>query len=482
VNILNFASDVVSNEEISSWIEKIASFGYRRPGTLADSKAEEYIAKKFEDFGLIDVEKQPYRILKWEARNWKLTVGESEIPCFHTPNTGFTDEDGVEGEIVYLGDGTAKDFEGKNVEGKIVLMNVRFPMLQASLLEKMAFFVWDPKETLKNFAHPTAWIYPNWWEAYWHSCKQKAAGIIGILADYPTNENRIYIPYFGPLNQEMPDWFLTRLGLPGQIPGWIPGLWVGRRDGAELVKKLQNAKGSLKANLILTGDVEPAITHNIVAVLPGQNKDTIVVHSHHDGPWNSAVEDASGVAEVLAVAEHFTKTPMSEREKTLVFLFTGTHFGGPARGDSTFIESNPDIMRRLVMDVCIEHIAQDFDVEQEDWVDTGLPEPRGVFTKGGNEEATSTLVYNLAVEAEKYNLERLIILPGTTPLGVPTDAMAFFRAGYPIYSCISGPEYLFDPCDTLDKVAVDQLNPVAAAFIGTIKKIDKADPSTIRGH
>jgi hypothetical protein len=188
------------------------------------------------------------------------------------------------------------------------------------------------------------------------------------------------------------------------------------------------------------------------------------------------------VAEVLAVAEHFTKTPMSEREKTLVFLFTGTHFGGPARGDSTFIESNPDIMRRLVMDVCIEHIAQDFDVEQEDWVDTGLPEPRGVFTKGGNEEATSTLVYNLAVEAEKYNLERLIILPGTTPLGVPTDAMAFFRAGYPIYSCISGPEYLFDPCDTLDKVAVDQLNPVAAAFIGTIKKIDKADPSKIRGH
>ncbi|MEM2133889.1 MAG: hypothetical protein QXG44_03505, partial [Candidatus Jordarchaeaceae archaeon] len=77
VNILNLASDVVSNEEILGWIEEIASYGYRRPGTLADSKAEEYIAKKFENFGLSDVEKQPYQILKWEARDWKLTVGES---------------------------------------------------------------------------------------------------------------------------------------------------------------------------------------------------------------------------------------------------------------------------------------------------------------------------------------------------------------------------------------------------------------------
>ncbi len=479
---MNYASDVVSNEEIVGWIEEIVSFGYRRPGTLADSKAEEYVVKKFEEFGLTDVEKQPFQILKWEARDWKLTVGESEVPCFYTPNTGFTGEDGVGTEMVYLGDGTAKDFEGVDVKGKIVLMNVHFPVLPSSLLEKMAFFIWDSEETLKDFAHPTTWIYPNWWVAYWQACKHQAAGIVGVLADYPTNESQVYIPYFGPLNQKMPDFFLSHLGLSDQIPGWIPGLWIGRRDGAELVKTLEKTGGSLKAHLTLTGDVEPATTHNIVAILPGQTEDAIVVHSHHDGPWNSAVEDASGVAEILAVAEHFTKIPLSERKKTLVFLSTGSHFGGPGRGDTNFIDGNPDIMSKLVMDVCIEHIAKDFDAEEEEWVDTGLPEPRAVFTQGSSDKATSSLVYNLAEEAEKYDLQRLLILPGNTPLGVPTDAMSFYRAGCSVYSCISGPEYLFDPCDTVDKVAVDQLNPVAAAFIGTIKKVDKASPSEIRGH
>ncbi|MFB0559686.1 MAG: hypothetical protein ACETWM_00445, partial [Candidatus Lokiarchaeia archaeon] len=104
-------SDVVSNDEIAKWIEEISSFGYRRPGTLADSKAEEYIVKKLEEFGLTDVEMQPYQISKWDARNWNLTVSESEVPCFYTPNTAFTSEDGVEAEMVFLGDGTAEDFE-----------------------------------------------------------------------------------------------------------------------------------------------------------------------------------------------------------------------------------------------------------------------------------------------------------------------------------------------------------------------------------
>nr|MDO8079378.1 hypothetical protein [Candidatus Freyarchaeota archaeon] len=479
---MNSVSDVVSNEEIAGWIEEISSFGIRRPGTLADSKAEEYIVKKFEEFGLTDVEKQPYQISKWDAREWKLIVKESEVPCFYTPNTAFTSEDGVEGEMVYLGDGTTKDFEAVEVKGKIVLINVHFPSLPVSLLESMSYFVWDPEETLKDLAHPTTWIYPNWWMAYRLACVNKAAAIVGILADYPTNENRLYIPYFGPLNQEIPDWFLSRLGLPGPIPGWLPGLWVGRVDGENLVKTVRETRRPIRAHLTLTGGVEPATTHNIVALLPGQMEDAIVVHSHHDGPWNSAVEDASGVAEVLAVAEHLAKIPLSERQKTLVFLSTGTHFGGPARGDTTFIESNPSIASKLELDVCIEHIAKDFDAEEGRWIDTGMPEPRAVFTQGGSKEATQQLVYTLASEAQKHDLQRLIILPGNTPLGVPTDAMGFHRAGYPIYSCISGPEYLFDPCDTMDKVAVDQLNPVASAFIETIKKIDKAPPSEIRGH
>ncbi|MHA1579659.1 MAG: M28 family peptidase [Candidatus Freyarchaeota archaeon] len=475
------ATDVVSNEEIEKWIKDIFSFGCRRPGTRADAKAEDYIVKKLEGFGLTEVEKQPYQFTRWEAQKWRLTVDGEDIPCFYTPNTAFTEEDGVESELVYVGDGTQEEFEKTDVDGRIVLLKAHFPLLQAGLLTSLAYFVWDPEETLKKFGHPATWLYPNWWQAYRLAGTHGAEAIVGILSDYPTNENRIYIPYHGPLHYELPEWYISHIGLTGQIEKWIPGLWLGREDGENLIRTVEAAGGSVRANLLLRGYTEPATTHNIVAFLPGQSEDTIVVHSHHDGPWESAVEDASGVAEVLAVAEHMAKTPESERQKTLVFLFTGTHFGGPARGDLTFIESNPQITSKLVLDVCIEHIAKDFDAENGEWVDTGEPEPRGVFTQGGNKEATKRLVDALAEETEKHDLRRTIILPGDTPLGVPTDANALYRSGYPLYSYISGPEYLFDPCDTMDRVAVDQLNPVASVFIQAIRKVDKAPPSKIRG-
>ena len=40
--------------------------------------------------------------------------------------------------------------------------------------------------------------------------------------------------------------------------------------------------------------------------------------------------------------------------------------------------------------------------------------------------------------------------------------------GYPSFSLISGPEYLFLADDTLDKVAVDQFRPTIQMFIDII--------------
>ncbi|MHA1632875.1 MAG: M28 family peptidase [Candidatus Freyarchaeota archaeon] len=474
--------DVAPNDEILGWIREIFSFGYRRPGTQADCKAEDYIVRKLEEFGITDVEKQPYQISRWEADKWGLTVSGEEVPCFYTPNTAFTGSEGIDTDMVYVGDGSDEDFEAVDVKGKIVLVDVHFPLLRIEALGNMGYFVWDPAGTLSDFAHPATWIYPNWWRAYRLACLHRAAAVVGVLADYPTNEDRIYIPYFGPLCHDLPDWFLSHIGLPGKIPGWIPGLWVNKAHGTRLVELVKEGGGKARAHLTLTGSVEPSTTHNVIARLPGGGDDVMVVHSHHDGPWSSAVEDASGVAEVLAVAEYMAKTPRSERNKTIVFLFTSSHFGGPARGDATFIEGNPDITSKLMLDVCIEHIAKDFDVKDGEWVDTGMPEPRSVFVHGGSNEIAREMASILADEVKRHDLRRLIILPGNTPLGVPTDANAFYRSGYPIYSYISGPEYLFDPCDTIDKVAADQLNPVASAFIKVIQKMDKAEPSKVKGR
>ncbi len=233
---------------------------------------------------------------------------------------------------------------------------------------------------------------------------------------------------------------------------------------------------------MLTGTVMPETTvHNIVATLPGMTDDVIVVHSHLDGPWYSAIEDASGCAEVLAIAQYFAQIPQAERQKTLVFLFSGGHFGGPAKGTSVFIEQNPELMEKVMLDICIEHIAQDFDAVEGKWVDTGMPQLRYVFTSGGNEDAMQLLVDTLARAVEEYDLRRFVVIPGDNPFGVPTDAHAFYHAGYPIYSYITGPEYLFDICDTIDMVAIDELNPVASLWVDVITELDEVPASQIRG-
>ncbi len=177
----------------------------RRPATEADYKGEDFIVEKLQDFGFSKIEKQPYQIIKWEADEWNLSVNGKEVPCFYTPNTGFTGDDGIQTEIVYLGDGNPEDFEEADVEGKIVLMETRFPNFEKELLKQLAFEVYDPDETLEKFQHPATYLFDNWWKAYRMACENNAAGIVSVLTDYPTNENRLQIPYYGPLNEELPE-------------------------------------------------------------------------------------------------------------------------------------------------------------------------------------------------------------------------------------------------------------------------------------
>ena len=59
----------------------------------------------------------------------------------------------------------------------------------------------------------------------------------------------------------------------------------------------------------------------------------------------------------------------------------------------------------------------------------------------------------------------------------PCDSAPFFTTGIPSACHISGPLYLFDPHDTLDKVRAADLDPVARFFADTIRRVD-ALPAT----
>jgi hypothetical protein len=59
--------------------------------------------------------------------------------------------------------------------------------------------------------------------------------------------------------------------------------------------------------------------------LPGATDETIYVIAHRDGWFDAGSDNASGVATMIGLAEHYAKIPQAQRRRTLVFVGTDGH-------------------------------------------------------------------------------------------------------------------------------------------------------------
>ncbi len=200
----------------------------------------------------------------------------------------------------------------------------------------------------------------------------------------------------------------------------------------------------------------------------------IVLSCHHDSPFESPVEDASGCAVVLALAKRFAEErPLRRR---LVVLFSAGHFYGSI-GTRTFIHEHPDLVRRTAFEVSIEHIALE-----------AAEGPDGALVATGRTEATAMFV-SFAREireavvdgASAHGVDRVILLPAEGPLGnyPPTDGGDWFAAGVPVVNCISNPVYLLTSDDGLRWVDRDRLPRMASAFERIIRRLDAVPRRTL---
>ena len=106
---------------------------------------------------------------------------------------------------------------------------------------------------------------------------------------------------------------------------------------------------------------------------------------------------------------------------------------------------------------------------------TGRPEPRVLFV-----EKNQHLVGLLQKGVERWQLDRIMAVDpylfGSEP---PCDSAPFFTAGIPSVCHISGPLYLFDPQDTIDKVRTEDLPRVARLFRELVEAIDSIPASEL---
>src|SRR5271154_64897 len=125
---------LTSPDEMFSWIQDMWTFGnedrygYRMPGTKSDRQNAEYILAKFNEFGLKDIKMEPHPVAVAFPDAWKLTVNagdrQIDVPCYFLRYAKFTDEKGITAPLVYVGKGTAADYQKIDVKGKIVVADV----------------------------------------------------------------------------------------------------------------------------------------------------------------------------------------------------------------------------------------------------------------------------------------------------------------------------------------------------------------------
>jgi Zn-dependent M28 family amino/carboxypeptidase len=234
-------------------------------------------------------------------------------------------------ELVFVGYGIQApeyqwdDFKGMDLKGKVLVMMNNDPD-------------WDPK----LFEGTRRLYYGRWTYKYQSAARQGAAGAIIIhttpSAGYPW---QVVQTSWSGEQFELPATGAPRI----QVAGWATEDATRRllaAAGQDLAKLVEQAKTrqfrpvplGITTSLTLTNKLDRVKTANVLGLLPGSDpslKNEMVIYSAHhdhlgvgqpdktgDRIYNGAIDNASGCAQVMAIARAFAALPKHPRRSILI--------------------------------------------------------------------------------------------------------------------------------------------------------------------
>jgi len=437
-------------------IEEICSWGIRRSAYPAGRRAETFVLEQFEILGLENVHKEPVALPVWEPQEYSLKVvtetGEFELDCFPLPHSAGDVDLTLELALFDAGQPERVGGRAALVPLSLMEMPATLPVVGGDELEainKVSLMpihpsgtVVDPRGTLQNTVQ-TLPFTPFIMEVMAPAQAAGAAAFIGVLQGHPGDVCEYYVPYDGV---ERP----------------FPGVWIRESDGARLLDLLK--KGAVSVKLRVKSRREMDTGYNIVGDLSGADDEMVVIGSHHDAPWASAVEDASGMTLVLAQAQYWAKVKQEQRPHNLRFLMQVGHMAGAA-GNLAYIKAHGQELGSIVLEVHLEHAAREVRSGASGLEFTGAPETRWIFTSRNPQLEKSVIDALLAEDLDRS----LVLAPDVFGQFPTTDGAFFHLAGVPLAHYLTAPVYLFDSLDTPDKIHKPSLGAVTRATIRIIQ-------------
>ncbi|NPV87097.1 MAG: M28 family peptidase [Anaerolineae bacterium] len=252
--------------------------GFRNAGSPAEQRLAEMLYQEMKAIGLQDVRKDAFPVDAWTYKGVTLNIQDKDgniKKLALAPYSSATFQGTLEAELVDVGTGTKPEYEGKDVEGKIVLADV------------------------------------DMWNLWWVSFPTLEAQLHGAAA--------IIFTHTGYYAQK-DDVTLNSFDFAG--PTSIPSFSIGRGDMKMLREML--AQGKVTATLEGENIIEPGESYNVIGYIPGKKADEyIIVGDHYDGYFYAFEDNATGVAAPMAIAKALIDSGY-QPERTLVFVLHGS--------------------------------------------------------------------------------------------------------------------------------------------------------------
>ncbi len=429
----------INGEETYQILKDICEFGYRRIGTPAAINAEKYIHDKLIEVGITDTELKEFEFPKWTPNKYELTILAKKTPLITSDHiidtfpywsTGSTGLDGIEGELVYVGNGTSIDFKNTDVKDKIVLIEGKM---------------------LLNFHTTHSALSFN------SQSLAKEAGALGIICINGSPLDSISYLFNSSLH------------------GWrrrLPALSIRNSDGLYL--KNLCTKSKVQVKLILDVKKEKGKSNLIISTLPGKSDDIILVGTHTDSTFTGAVDNASANAGLISLAKYFSKIPLIKRDKTIIFAGWSGHEAGLI-GVEKFVKTHKEILQKISTFIMLDGFASNGYQNQVDGgvIQTGLDQQRGLFISDN-----SALLPVVMDAVLKYKLlPAAYVSAKKLPV---SDLSPFIFSNVPSIMIIGKPIWYHTIHDTIDKCTPDQLERSGKAHAQIISKILEIPHKTIK--
>ncbi len=420
----------------------------RIAGSAAERATARHLRDEFKAAGLSDVRLETVAGgAQWWPADWRVTlladpaygagtadlVLTSAFPALQLAE-GALQLERLEGELVYVGLGQPVDLVGKNLKGKIAVVR--------SVLQADPFF-------------------------------QSARGHIGDILK--AGAVAVLIAMDAPGNAQ---YAVENMG-----SATAPCFLLGGEDGRFLQSVIAAAAPKpVTVRLMMKSELrKPWEGDNVVAELPGQSDETVLVIAHLDGYFQGANDNAGGLAAMLALAQYFAGPQGPRLNRRHLFIGPSGHHEF-SDGVRRFIERHPEVLAKTQLVFNIEHPASTFSyyrgplrlpvgtVPGQLTVTTGQGS-RSVTVSNGNPRLVS--IYRDAID--RYGL----IVDATFDRRPTGDAFDLFRAGLPVVQIIDANFWFHSTEDRIETIAPSGLERATRLYADVLVAIDRASSAEL---